>query len=64
MAGKIHGQVRRKGEKNPMKHGLYFDDSLLSHPKIAEWKDLPPLRAPKKVKEPKAAGKKKKCVVM
>lgn len=54
-----------------MKFGLAFDDDLLGHPKMENWKELPPLKAPKKSKElkkkkePKAAGpKEKKCVVM
>jgi hypothetical protein len=53
-----------------MKFGLDFDDSLLGHPKMADWKELPPLETPKKPKglepekEKKAKAEKKKCVVM
>lgn len=53
-----------------MKFGLDFDDSLRAHPKVADWKELPPLKAPKKPKgqkpenEKKAKAEKKKCAVM
>jgi hypothetical protein len=34
---KVRGYARPKGELNPMKHGFWIDDSLLSHP---QWKDM------------------------
>jgi len=63
--GKIHGLARRKGEKNPMKYGISFDASLLSHPRMANTEKLPPLKTPKNPSEPKTSEEKgKKCQVM
>ncbi|EHL01734.1 hypothetical protein M7I_2373 [Glarea lozoyensis 74030] len=33
----VRGYARPKGELNPMKHGFWIKDSLLTHPR---WKDM------------------------
>ncbi|KAF4637762.1 hypothetical protein G7Y89_g318 [Cudoniella acicularis] len=49
--GKVHGIVRKKGEKNPLKWGLSFDDDLKGHPKLENAEPLPPTK--KQLKEQK-----------
>lgn len=40
--GEVYGIVRRKGEKNPLKWGLQFEEGLLDHKALRYAHELPP----------------------
>ncbi|KUJ09425.1 uncharacterized protein LY89DRAFT_741136 [Mollisia scopiformis] len=40
--GQVYGLARRKGEKNPLKWGLSFEEGLLGHKALEGSRSLPP----------------------